>query len=72
MAPRLDMPSNLYIILSYLENKVLLQVVVWLILLVMRSRIGLVAQLFKEAGKAIGAMPLLLFQPIWVSIPLII
>ncbi|XP_053205691.1 choline transporter-like protein 1 [Panonychus citri] len=35
-----------------------------LILLVMRKRIQLVCLLFKEAGKAIGSMPLLLLQPI--------
>ncbi|XP_015793685.1 choline transporter-like protein 1 [Tetranychus urticae] len=35
-----------------------------LVLLVMRKRIQLVCLLFKEAGKAIGSMPLLLLQPI--------
>lgn len=32
----------------------------------MRKRIKLVIQLFKEAGKAVQAMPLLLFQPLVV------
>jgi solute carrier family 44 protein 1 (choline transporter-like protein) len=34
----------------------------------MRKRIELVMQLFREAGKAVCAMPVLLFQPILVSI----
>lgn len=33
----------------------------------MRKRIALVMQLFREAGKAVCAMPALLFQPIYVS-----
>lgn len=40
--------------------------IVLLILLVMRKRIGLVVQLFKEAGKAVGRMPQLLIQPFLV------
>lgn len=39
-------------------------VIIWLVILVMRKRIKLVVQLFKEAGKAIGSMPLILFEPI--------
>ena len=38
-----------------------------LIMLVLRKRIQLVCMLFKEAGKAIGAIPMLLLQPIIVS-----
>ena len=41
-----------------------------LVVLVMRKRIDLVVSLFREAGKAIHAMPLLLFQPIWVNLSL--
>ncbi|KAK6180571.1 hypothetical protein SNE40_012702 [Patella caerulea] len=37
--------------------------IVLLILLVMRKRIALAVQLFKEAGKAVGRMPVLLLQP---------
>lgn len=33
----------------------------------MRRRIALVVQLFKESGKAIQSMPLLLIQPMVVS-----
>jgi len=44
------------------------QVIVLLVVLVMRKRIELVMQLFREAGKAVCAMPVLLFQPILVSI----
>ncbi|XP_025163675.1 choline transporter-like protein 1, partial [Harpegnathos saltator] len=36
-----------------------------LVVLVMRKRIALVMQLFREAGKAVCAMPALLFQPIY-------
>jgi hypothetical protein len=43
------------------------QVIVLLVILVMRKRIKLVIQLFKEAGKAINSMPLLLFEPLLVS-----
>lgn len=38
-------------------------VIIFLIILVMRKRIKLVIQLFKEAGKAISCMPMLLFEP---------
>ncbi|XP_026830120.1 choline transporter-like protein 1 isoform X2 [Ooceraea biroi] len=40
-------------------------VIVLLVVLVMRKRIQLVMQLFREAGKAVCAMPVLLFQPIF-------
>ncbi|XP_074640243.1 choline transporter-like protein 1 [Tubulanus polymorphus] len=43
-------------------------VIILFILLIMRKRIQLVVQLFKEAGKAIGKMPLLLLQPLWTLI----
>ncbi|ESP05260.1 hypothetical protein LOTGIDRAFT_102496, partial [Lottia gigantea] len=46
-------------------------VVVLLVLLVMRKRIKLVVRLFKEAGSAIGRMPLLLIQPVWTLMILI-
>lgn len=36
----------------------------------MRSRIALVVQLFKESGKAIQSMPMLLIQPMVVSLHL--
>ncbi|XP_001944379.2 choline transporter-like protein 1 [Acyrthosiphon pisum] len=38
-------------------------IVILLIIVAMRSRIALVVQLFKESGKAIQSMPLLLIQP---------
>ncbi|KXJ82113.1 hypothetical protein RP20_CCG015664 [Aedes albopictus] len=49
-------------------------VVVCLIVLVMRKRIRLVVQLFREAGKAISNMPFLLLEPIltFVSIAAVI
>ncbi|XP_076246590.1 choline transporter-like protein 1 isoform X2 [Calliopsis andreniformis] len=40
-------------------------VIILLIVLVMRKRIALVIQLFREAGKAVYAMPVLLLQPIY-------
>jgi hypothetical protein len=43
------------------------QVIVLLVILVMRKRIKLVIQLFKEAGRAINSMPLLLLEPLLVS-----
>ncbi|KAF5305606.1 hypothetical protein FQR65_LT07686 [Abscondita terminalis] len=53
---------------SYLAFAIIASIVtvcVLLIVLVLRKRVQLVIQLFKEAGKAIGSMPLVLFQPIW-------
>ncbi|XP_015380272.1 PREDICTED: choline transporter-like protein 1 [Diuraphis noxia] len=38
-------------------------IIILLIIVAMRSRIALVVQLFKESGKAIQSMPLLLLQP---------
>ncbi|XP_045102884.1 choline transporter-like protein 1 [Portunus trituberculatus] len=38
------------------------------LLIAMRNRIRLVIALFKEAGKAVGAMPLLMFQPLWTCL----
>lgn len=38
-----------------------------LVVLVMRKRIQLVVQLFREAGKAVTSMPVLLLQPVLVS-----
>ncbi|KAH3695270.1 choline transporter-like protein 1 isoform X1 [Dreissena polymorpha] len=48
-----------------------LTVILLLIILVMRKRIGLVVALFKEAGKCIASMPCLLVQPIWTFIMLL-
>jgi solute carrier family 44 protein 1 (choline transporter-like protein) len=58
-------------IMSYLIFAIvatIITIVVCLVILVMRKRIKLVIQLFKEAGKAISSMPLLLLEPILVSI----
>ena len=43
-------------------------VILLLVLLVLRSRLALVVQLFKEAGDAVGKMPLILLQPLWTLI----
>ncbi|XP_063245014.1 choline transporter-like protein 1 isoform X2 [Bacillus rossius redtenbacheri] len=45
-------------------------VLILLVILVMRKRIALVIQLFREAGKAIASMPFLLFEPIMTFIVL--
>ncbi|KAK3091614.1 hypothetical protein FSP39_021199 [Pinctada imbricata] len=45
-------------------------VIILLILLIMRKRISLVVQLFKEAGKAIKCIPLMLLQPFWTILVL--
>lgn len=53
---------------SYLVYAIILSVITLitlLIVLVMRKRIALVMQLFREAGKAVYAMPVLLLQPIY-------
>ena len=44
----------------------IVSVVIILIIIVMRKRVKLVIELFKEAGKAISDMPLLLIKPILV------
>ncbi|XP_058454180.1 choline transporter-like protein 1 isoform X1 [Malaya genurostris] len=49
-------------------------ILVYLVILVMRKRIKLVVQLFREAGKAISNMPFLLLEPIvtFISIAVVI
>lgn len=42
-------------------------IIICLVVLVLRKRIKLVIALFKEAGKALGNMPLLLLEPILVN-----
>ncbi|XP_050737669.1 choline transporter-like protein 1 isoform X2 [Eriocheir sinensis] len=43
-------------------------VLMLVLLIAMRNRIKLVIALFTEAGKAVGSMPLLLFQPVWTCL----
>ncbi|XP_057374152.1 choline transporter-like protein 1 isoform X2 [Daphnia carinata] len=47
-------------------------VLILLIVVAMRKRVELVAALFREAGKSVHAMPLLLIQPIWTLLALCI
>lgn len=47
-----------------------MQVLILLIVLAMRKRVELVAALFREAGKSVHAMPMLLIQPLWTLIAL--
>ncbi|XP_046568947.1 choline transporter-like protein 2 [Haliotis rubra] len=46
-------------------------IIVFLLVIVMWKRIKLVVQLFKEAGSALGRIPLLLIQPVWTLIILL-
>ncbi|ETN64441.1 ctl transporter [Anopheles darlingi] len=50
--------------LYYAIGATVATVIVCLVILVMRRRIKLVVQLFREAGKAIASMPLLLAEPV--------
>ncbi|XP_057661357.1 choline transporter-like protein 1 isoform X2 [Diorhabda carinulata] len=54
--------TNTYLVFAILTT--IATVIISLIIFVMRKRIELVVQLFEESGKAIAAMPILLFQPI--------
>lgn len=47
-------------------------VILLLVILVMRKRVAFAIELFGQAGKAIRAMPLLLLQPFWTFILLIV
>lgn len=53
-----------YSLLAYAIVATIATVVIMLVVLVMRKRIQLVVQLFREAGKAIASMPVLLLQPV--------
>jgi solute carrier family 44 protein 1 (choline transporter-like protein) len=56
--------------LAYAIAATIVMVIVLLVILVMRKRIKLVIQLFKEAGKAINSMPLLLLEPLLTFVAL--
>lgn len=56
-----------YTYLGFAIAATIVTIIVLLIILIMRKRIQLVIQLFKESGKAISAMPFLLFEPILVG-----
>lgn len=59
-----------YSLLAYAIIATIATVIIMLVVLVMRKRIQLVVQLFREAGKAIASMPVLLLQPILTFISL--
>ncbi|XP_054015045.1 choline transporter-like protein 1 isoform X2 [Hylaeus anthracinus] len=61
--PEEDSSQEAYFVYAILLSSV--TVITLLIVLVMRKRIALVMQLFREAGKAVYAMPALLLQPIY-------
>ena len=56
--------ENTYMIAAIIAT--IVAVIITLVIILMRKRIKLVIELFKEAGKAISDMPLLLFEPILV------
>ncbi|PNF24373.1 Choline transporter-like protein 1 [Cryptotermes secundus] len=56
--------------LAYAIAATIVTVIVLLVILVMRKRIKLVIQLFKEAGRAINSMPLLLLEPLLTFVAL--
>lgn len=60
-----DEESSLQAYFVYAIIMSVVTVVTLLIVLVMRKRIALVMQLFREAGKAVASMPALLLQPIY-------
>ncbi|XP_026670427.1 choline transporter-like protein 1 isoform X2 [Ceratina calcarata] len=57
--------SSVQAYLIYAIILTVVTVITLLIVLVMRKRIALVMQLFREAGKAVYSMPVLLLQPIY-------
>ncbi|XP_076684764.1 choline transporter-like protein 1 isoform X2 [Andrena cerasifolii] len=61
--PEEDSSEEAYMIYAIIMSTV--TVITLLIVVVMRKRIALVMQLFREAGKAVYAMPALLLQPIY-------
>ncbi|XP_071476563.1 choline transporter-like protein 1, partial [Diadema antillarum] len=63
--------ENVKTMLIYASVASSVTVILLLVLLVMFKRIALVVALFKEAGKAIGAIPFLLLQPLWTSLILL-
>jgi solute carrier family 44 protein 1 (choline transporter-like protein) len=57
-------------VMTYLVSAIIatcITVVILFMLLIMRKRIKLVVELFKEAGKALSDMPVLLFEPLLVN-----
>lgn len=67
--PEVDSRKN-YTYLGFAIAATIVTIMVLLIILVMRKRIQLVIQLFKESGKAIAAMPFLLLEPLLVRFAL--
>ncbi len=51
------------------DRPVFVEVILLVVLLVLRKRLQLVVQLFREAGHAVRAMPLLVLLPLLVSSP---
>lgn len=54
--------ANIAIFVQYFLSQIVILIIFYL-----RSKAGLMVRLFKEAGKAVTAMPQLVFQPFWVS-----
>ncbi|XP_013403883.1 choline transporter-like protein 1 isoform X2 [Lingula anatina] len=58
--------------LAYSIIATILTVILLLVILVLRKRIALAVALFNEAGKCIVAVPMILVQPVWTFICLIL
>ncbi|XP_046464440.1 choline transporter-like protein 1 [Daphnia pulex] len=56
--------------LAYAITLSIVSVLILLIVVAMRKRVELVAALFREAGKSVHAMPMLLIQPLWTLLAL--
>ncbi|XP_070562725.1 choline transporter-like protein 1 isoform X3 [Ptychodera flava] len=64
--------SNVQAFLIYSIIATVFTVILLLIILVMRKRISFTIELFHQAGKALKHMPLLLLQPFWTFIMLML
>ncbi|XP_071119389.1 choline transporter-like protein 1 [Haliotis cracherodii] len=57
--------------MAYASVASVIAIIVFLLVIVLRKRIKLVVQLFKEAGSVFQRIPLLLIQPVWTLIILL-
>ncbi|XP_038068039.1 choline transporter-like protein 1 isoform X1 [Patiria miniata] len=73
MDPELDAADrNVTTFLVFAILATIFTVVLLLVILVMRKRVAFTVELLDEAGKAMGAMPFLLIQPVWTFLILIV
>ncbi|XP_077982076.1 choline transporter-like protein 1 isoform X2 [Glandiceps talaboti] len=64
--------SNVTAFLVFSIIATIFTIILLLIIIVMRKRIAFTIELFHQAGKALAKMPLLLIQPLWTFIMLIL